>query len=535
MLKPLSQTFKDGENNAVRLDFAYRIAESGLSDTIAEIYRKHGREACLLPLSAVSAAGSIYQQQTAGGQPIIGISVGSSPKPKVRKGSVGSLESISLDEIVVDHDNLEICAGASITIDQLNQSLADMLSPAYRVPGSDLTSYAYAQVGSTFMTGGMGPQRRYFSDSVSEILLHDGCSLQTINQEQLASHAGTYGWTGLVSAVRCRYRKLPEHEIAFALPIHDDSSAISGLLEHLTPFCFFEFGEDSTTNLVGESDVIIGLEHVTSGSMKPLIQDSPENVHARRARQLSQKCDEINADGILFINGCTNHSIDEFLNLIVDDANSESLSIGGIDLESAEIFRTTSEMRELREAIPYAARMREPNHRYRHKNHTDANIRLNPENAAHCAKVLWDINKCYVDEMEHFIEATDGLQGDIIVYGHMNPYGLDPHNRLTIASDHIDTIARAEESVNKIRSDFYRRLGELCSETASEMIGGEKGANSEYEIIQAFGRPESAPSNLRKKFQKQAKAVSSAAQNFNWRAFDLYREKTGSFELGNAQ
>ena len=524
MLKPVNQSFRDGENNTVRLDVAYRISESGLSNTILDIYRKHGQDACLLPLSAISAAGSVYQQQATGEEPVIGILVGTTPNPKIRNGNVSSLESVSLDEIVIDDENMEVCAGAAITIDQLNQALADMLSPACRVPGSDLTSYAYAQVGSTFMTGGMGPQRRYFSDSVSQILLHNGYQLETINQERLVHYAGTYGWTGLVSAVRCRYCKLPENEIAFALLIRNDSLEISRLLEHLARFCFFEFGQDSTTNSVGEADVIIGLEHITSGSMEPLIRDFSDSAHAKRARQLSEKCRKTNADGALFVNGCTNRSIDEFLNLLIDDSDDGSMSIGGISLEAAEIFRNANEMRELREAIPYAARMREPYGRYRYKNHTDANIRLNPEQTALCAESLWNINQRYVNEIEQLVEETDGLRGDIIVYGHMNPYGLDPHNRLTIAGDHVETMNMARESVNRLRLDFYRRLGNMCEQTASEMIGGEKGAVSECEIIQAFGDPDSTPSNLRNKFHRQADAVSSATHNFNWRALVPYRK-----------
>ena len=476
-----------------------------------------------MPLSAVSAAGKVYQQQTIGEKPIIGVLVGTTPNPKIRNARVTNLTTISLDEIVIDRENMEVCAGAAITIDQLNQALADKLSPAYRVPGSDLTSYAYAQVGSTFMTGGMGPQRRYFSDSVLQILLHNGTQLEIIDQDQLVHYAGTYGWTGMVCAVRCRYHKLPENEIAFALPVRDDALEIAKLLQHLTRYCFFEFEEDSTINLTGEPDVIIGIEHVTSGSMEPLIQDYSDNVYAKRARQLSDKCKEINADGVLFLNGCTNHSIDEFLNLLIDDSDSESISIGGIDLEYAEVFRTANEMRELREAIPYAARMRLPHAEYRYKNHTDANVRLNPKQTARCAEALWAINKRYVDEMEQYIKETNGLRGEMIVYGHMNPYGIDPHNRLTMAADHLETMNTAREHVNQLRSDFYRRLGNICKQTGSEMIGGEKGAISESEIIEAFGGPDLTPTNLKNKFHKQKNTVSSATGNFNWRALDLYR------------
>ncbi|MCY4050393.1 MAG: hypothetical protein OXE41_12325 [Gammaproteobacteria bacterium] len=523
MMKPLNQSFKDGENNQVLLDIAYRIAETGVSTTISEIYRKHGKDACLLPLSAVSAAGKVYQQKTSEEKPIIGVLVGTTPNPKIRIGKVTNLKTISLDEIVIDQKEMEVCAGAAITIDQLNQALADQLSPAYRVPGSDLTSYAYAQVGSTFMTGGMGPQRRYFSDSVSQILLHNGTQLEIIDQGQLIHYAGTYGWTGIVCAVRCRYGKLPENEIAFALPVHDNSLEIAKLLEHLASFCFFEFGQDLTTNLTDKSDVIIGIEHVTSGSMEPLIQDYSDNIYAKRARQLSEKCKQINADGVLFINGCSNDSIDEFLNLLIDDCDSESICIGGIDLESAEVFRTSNEMRELREAIPYAARMREPHAAYRYKNHTDANVRLNHTQVAYCAEALWDSNKSYVNDMEQFIRETDGLSGEIIVYGHMNPFGIDPHNRLTMAADQLEMMDSAKEYVNQLRSDFYRRLGDICEQTGSELIGGEKGAISESEIIDAFGGPDSTPPNLRNKYQKQKNTVSSAASNFNWRALDLYR------------
>lgn len=523
MLKSLDSSFRDGENNPVKADATYRISETGLANTISQIYQKHGTEACLLPLSAISAAGKVFQQPAVNHQPVIGLLIGTAPHPKIRTGSVSDLASISLDEIVIDHENMEICAGAKITIDQLNRSLADSLSAACRVPGSDLTSYAYAQVGSTFMTGGMGPQRRYFSDSVTEILLHNGDALELVDSQHLRSFAGTYGWSGVVAAVRCRYAKLPENEIAFALPIHNDSSDIAQLLGHLAKYCFFDFGEDMTSNSLGEPDVIIGLEHVTVASMGPLIHDSPDNTYAKQARRLSEKCMSGDADGALFVNGCSNLDQEEFLALLIDDMQSPAMTIGGIELESAEIFRSADEMRELREAIPYAARMHEPTGKYRYKNHTDANIRLHSRSAADCAAALWDINQCYVQEVEQYIEKTRGLRGDVLVYGHMNPYGLDPHNRLTLAADRLQDIATASEYVNALRLEFYRRLGEMCAQTGSEMIGGEKGADSEHAILQAFGGPETAPENLRNKYCKQVQAISSATQNLNWRAFDLYR------------
>ena len=524
MLRAVPRELKDGENNPVLFDVAYRVSGHGLADTVARIYGRHGPDTCLLPMSATSAGGGVFQQTPSHGEPVVGILVEPAPNPKIRKEAVSSLDSVSLDEIVIDQETMQVCAGGAITIDQLNRSLAETVSPAFRVPGSDLTSYAYAQVGSTFMTGGMGPQRRYFSDSVIEIALHSGRILESIGQDRLSGYAGTYGWTGLVGAVRCRYVRLPQQEIAFAVPVRNDPSEIAALLEHLSGYCFFEFEQETAVNLNGGPDVVTGLEHITVESMGPLIHDSPDWVIALGAGALAGMGRAAGADGVMFVSGCISRPADEFLEMIVDNVRSDSFAIAGISLDSAEVFRTADEMRELREAIPFAARVREPEGEFRYKNHTDANVRLNPGNIAGSATALWERNQRYVEGVESLIRGTGGLRGDILVYGHMNPYGVDPHNRLTLSADTQEVMQEAVESATALRAEFYRQLGEMCETTGSRMIGGEKGADSEHAILRAFGNPALAPRELSDKFRRQSETVTASMRNFNWRAFELYRD-----------
>jgi hypothetical protein len=59
----------------------------------------------------------------------------------------------------------------------------------------------YAAVGATFMTGGMGLKRRYFSASVVEAAIYDGTGTIVICGAKLCGYAGTYCWSDIVSAL----------------------------------------------------------------------------------------------------------------------------------------------------------------------------------------------------------------------------------------------------------------------------------------------------------------------------------------------
>ena len=521
LAKPLPAAV-DGENNPVEFDIAYPI-RGDLVETIAQIRALHGDDIYLLPLSGMSSGGGILQVGSPAGGCVVGLHLGAPVNPRIRLAQTVSLGEVKLDEIIIDRPRCEVCAGASITLDQLNRALADELGSQYRVLGADLTSYTYAAVGATFMTGGMGPQRRYFSDSVVEVAIFDGENLRCISGEPLQGLAGSYGWSGLVTAVRCHFCELPRNEIAFALPVKQTPDELARLLEHLSPFTQLNTEQAKIVSVTGNTDLLLGLEHVSSASMGPLFDSVDDTAIIRRARQLVEKCTQAAADGMIFVNGYSDRSVDEFLFLLVDDTEAEDLTIAGISLEHTEVFTDPEQMRELREAIPNAARRRSPDARFVLKKHTDANIRLNPASVGPSMTLLWRANCNFVRRVEQYFQASDAIEGQILVYGHLNPHGVDPHNRITLACDDAEIFKKAEDFVISARQDFYHTLRDICDETGSVFIGGEKGAGSERGIFPAFGGAENAPAELKRKFERQRESIRGASTIFSWRAPAIYR------------
>ncbi|MDH3387165.1 MAG: hypothetical protein OEN02_04600 [Gammaproteobacteria bacterium] len=519
--KPFEQA-RDGENNAVEFDLAYP-ARGRVDAAVAELRRLHGDDLSLLPMSGTSCGGGIFQAPNCGTGSVIGLRFDPPPVPLIRSAARPELKSLGLDEIVIDADRQQVCAGASITLDQLNRALAQELGHGFRVPGADLTSYQYAAVGATFMTGGMGPQRRYFSDSVVEAAIFDGVEIRSIGGAALQGYAGTYGWSGIVSAVCCSYYRFPENEIAFALPVVDTPSGLARLLARLAPYAYLELEPDGVRSSTGQYDLILGLEHVSVASMRPLLRDTAANAITLRATELEQKCVAAAADGLVFVNGCSARSIDEYLLDLADEEQSDDYSIAGIGLEFAEVFNDPEEMRAVREAIPYAARMQSPAGRLVYKNHTDANIRIPLDRVGPVAQRLWQINCDYVDAVERHFDALADVDGEVLVYGHLNPYGIDPHNRITMSSDDDTAFARSRGFLVEQRAAYYRALAALCENGAATFVGGEKTADSELGIYAALGGPQNSPAALFERFRKQQATVRAARREFNWRAPETYR------------
>jgi len=503
----------DGENNAITCHEAVAVRDD-IPGMVASLYRRHGDALRIVPVSAGSGGGGIFQQSPAAGNHVVALQINPAGTPAIRKANGVDLLEVGLHEILVDADAGLVYAGAGITLEQLNQAVADTMGTSYRVLGADLTSYTYAQVGATFMTGGMGPQRRYFSDSVEAIALFDGQKMATVNGSRLAAYAGSYGWTGIACAVCCRISRLPREEVAFAMPVSNRADDLSRLLAHFAPLCFAGEGTDD----LSQGDVILGIEHITSDAMMPLFNQDIENDITRRARGLKQKCDAAEVDGAVFITGFCNDSAEAFLERLLDSVDDETLSIAGVDLEHTEIFNDAELMRGVREAVPFAARTQSPRGRFVYKGHTDANIRLNPERVAQATKALWQANETYVEAVASLFRASPGVKGEILVYGHLNPYGVDPHNRVTLAGDNEVEFNRVIQDVEGLRDDFFQQLCRLCGETGSVLIGGEKGAASEAEIINALGGVQAAPAHLRQKAMARVEVIREASEMFNWRA-----------------
>ena len=522
--KPIEQV-RDGENNAIEFDYAYPVT-GPLAQAIAEVRDRHGRDACLLPISGGSAGGGIFQPRRDRPAPVVGLRFDPPAEPAIRIGSQDKLGKLGLGEIVIDTRLGQVSAGAAITLDQLAQALAREIGNPFRVPGADLTSYHYAATGATFMTGGMGPQRRYFSDSVVEAAIFDGELVRTVGADELPGFAGTYGWSGIVGAIRCSYYRYPENEIAFALPLSQSPAELARLLQALSPFCYLDFDTPCVRSNASCDDLILGIEHVSADSMLPLLKSGSANAAAARARDLDSKLHAAGADGLLFVNGCSNRPIDEFLIDLAEETEDGDYRIADISLDHAEVFGDAEEMRSVREAIPYAARMQMPRGRLVYKNHSDANIRLAADCVRDAAEALWRINCRYVDAVERHFESHPAVEGEILVYGHMNPFGIDPHNRVTLGSDDEAAFEDSRAFLIEQRACYYRDLADLCLSGDASFIGGEKTADSELAIFAALGGPQNAPDALYRRFLLQRERVSAAAAALNWRAPELYRETT---------
>lgn len=514
----------DGESNTITLDISYEIRGNELEAAMKKIKDLHGSNVKFLPLSGKSAGGGVFQISAAPGDTIVGLNITASLAPKIRRACDIDIKNVYLDEIVINESDNTVYAGAAITLQQLNQALSDELGARYVVLGADLTSYSYAQVGSTFMTGGMGPQRRYFSDSVVEIALYNGNEIISIDGIELLNYAGTYGWTGLVSAVKCNYHQLPAHEFAFSIPVKNTAEKIAKLLKHFSKFVYLE--NSVTAKLQpqqGTTSLILGLEHITVDSMQPLLNSHLSNTIINVAKEIINNCESAKADGMILVTGLSDLPIDEVIGELVDDVTSTNLTIADIDLDDTYNFSNLNVMRDLRESVSYIARNQEPKGSYSYKGHTDANIWVNPEVLEHCVKNIWQVYLDYIDSVQNYFKSQPLIKGEILVYGHLNPVGIDPHNRITLATENEASFHAAINSLEEFKKKLIFELVGICSNTSSIFTGGEKGTGSDHELLLAFDTPEAAPKPLLEKYRRQKMTIKNASPCFNWRAFSLYK------------
>ncbi len=523
---PANHIIVDGENRPVSFDHCYAISDITVSDAMDQLIKTHGHEIGILPLSGCSSGAGILQVENVNRSEVIGLHFTACLQPKVRIEHAVSILAIGLDEIIIDTKQNCVYAGSAITLQQLNQALAAELGSQYRVLGADLTSYSYAQVGATFMTGGMGPQRRYFSDSVIQIALHDGDRLRVFEGEALTGLAGSYGWTGLVSSICCQYHLLPENEIAFALPVNNTAGVLARVLQHFSPFCYLQsengqvFAGDRGRNL------IFGLEHITVEAMEPFLRDG-ESALVEKAKSLQNQCASAGADGLIFINAFSDAPVDEFLCRLVEDEQVGLSTLAGIGLEHAVIFTDPEQMRAVREGIPYAARMQRSAEQFSYKSHTDVNICLNPDNVEKAMHQLWGVNETYVQAVREFLACHASINGEILEYGHLNPVGVDPHNRITFSCDDKKLFNEVVGGIEAMRNEYFLSLALVSKESDSLFVGAEKCAGSEYAIIPVLADNDALPTELAEKFRRQRLMIHAASPMFNWRAIKPYCQESG--------
>ena len=86
------------------------------------------------------------------------------------------------------------------------------------------------------------------------------------------------------------------------------------------------------------------------------------------------------------------------------------------------------------------------------------------------------------------------------------------------------TLGLSYAQVGFLRALFYKDLALACEQTSSIFIGGEKSADSENAMINAFGGIDKAPPALSAKADIQRQKVQNASVLFNWRAFPAYTD-----------
>lgn len=514
---------RDGENNAVHFHCACPVKSRPPDEIIAGLLDKFGDALRLLPVSAASCGDGLLGISPNGAgvaatARIVALHVLPVARPQIRVVSdAPDIRAVRWHEIIIDPARRHIYAGAAVTLAQINTALEQCPALSeqgvHHVYGADLTSSGYAQAGSTFMTGGMGPQRRYFSDSVDQVALHDGTALQTIEGARLLEYAGSYGWTGWVGAVRCRYHPRPGNEFAFALPVRNCARELAAALSAVSPFCYFDDHPDTGIN-------IFGVEHLTAHAMEPLLQAGGRAEIISRARRITENCSAAQADGLLFISGFSDLPATDTLAEIVDRMAKDTAP-STQTLAYSEVFESAALMQALREAVPYAARRQLPKRNGIYKNHTDANVILKPDRVGEAMQRIWNINENYVQALQDIFINSHAVDGSILIYGHLNPRGVDPHNRLTLAAPDKKSLGYAVMAAEAARGEYFKSLRSLCDEGLADYAGGEKSAGSEAEMIKVFGE-DALPPMLAKKYSRQISRIRHSSPLFNWRAIPPY-------------
>ena len=186
-------------------------------------------------------------------------------------------------------------------------------------------------------------------------------------------------------------------------------------------------------------------------SLAPLAEQG--GPWAPRAEQLLAQCRAAGLNGIGFMHLHSHLKPDECLAALLD---ADGKHIGGLDITHAQQFPDAETMRMLREAVPYSWRHMTPPGRFGHKSHSDVNLRLPQTNPAAAMRRIWQAHMAYVARMEEYFAQQSG--GQVAVYGHLNPIGIDPHNRITFACDDRKTYTRAVDDIHTAQAALVREL-----------------------------------------------------------------------------
>lgn len=513
-LRSISEIRTDTENNIIELDEQYELVNGDISETIEYLKLMHGNNICLIPIAGQSAGGGVFTtQKTNDKQVAIGLiitpptSLSEKNNIKVTISETAPTDKLRTQELHINRRNKVAYAGAGVVLDQISASVQEVLGENYQVQGTDLTSSSYASACATFMTGGMGPTRINFAQSILEIVYYNGeCSKHISDKNELQTLLETYGWTGFVERIAVPIIKVPPHEFGFAVPVNNTSNEIARLVEYFADKTIVSKKGFTETNVF-----IAGLEIITGDALQLLVAHAPNTVGLNT---LMNNCQAANKDAVVFISGLAQSNpfedAEDHLRIFVDNATS------GLSLELATPFSNLQEMKTIREAAPELARRQFMDAPFSYKDHTDINVSINLEK---CLESVEAIMNCYADykiNVEKLIAAQEKLTGNVQVYGHINPQGFDPHYRITLVSDSEEIMLRSKKKAQELYTQLVQDISNTCQKTDSKICGGEKGIISNLKIVNAFDT--NPPAQLLDILQKQQTAISAAHSMFNWRA-----------------
>ncbi len=506
----------DTEGNKLKFDAQYELTNGNVWESIEYLKASFNGNLQLIPIGGLSAGSGIFSiKNTKPLGKVVGFFI-APPTPVSDFGNIDfsisnspPIHVLNAQELHIDQLAKNVYAGAGVILDQIIATVKHALGKNHSVLGADLTSSGYASAGATYMTGGMGPSRINFANNIKEIIFYDGQKMERIQSKTERSHLSeTYGYTGIVAQVALPIIEMPAHEFGLALPINYDAEELARAAAYFVKNTSIQIADNKITNA---GPIIFGMEFLTRDALEMLSPTMPQLATILQSMTTAKK------NALLFITGYAHQhpfqDLDDSLGIFVEN------NITGLALEHAVPFDDLKAMKTIREGAPDAARSQFANAQFTYKDHTDINIRLNPNNVAHSMKQVVECYQGYETKLNAIINDTQHLQGNVQVYGHFNPQGVDPHCRVSLACD--------DEKILKntviIAKDFFEKLvvdlSKVCTQTGSTLLGGEKGIISNQKILSALqnhGAP--IPAQLLDKFTRQKKAIRGANSMFAWRS-----------------
>ncbi|MBF0305126.1 MAG: FAD-binding oxidoreductase [Alphaproteobacteria bacterium] len=436
------------------------------------------------------------------------------------------IEALASNQMSIEPEAGLVTVGAGLSFEQANQALARAVGPDARIL-VDLTSVGSAQAGGVMATGGMGPLRRRPSTSCVALALATGLPEPLIVEgDEVPSHQGMQGWTGMATALRMRFFRTPPFEFGLVLPVQSsDTDTLAELLTYLHPWTAVTPSAE-TERLVGQVDpgtILNGIELVGRDALADFVANAQDQAVRAKALGLLQSCDYANADFLACLTGWSEHSVEDVLGVLLD---AETETIGGVQIDYGVGFSSGGEMeafRAIREGAPDLARTRarviQPGKLKPWSASTDIDVAA-PRDVTAIVPLL----TAYEDYRDAIAGLTEQFEGRVDIslaaYGHLSPHGIDPHHRVVLIAPEggEQGLADARFMVQAGKKALIRALVRAAHDRGCVVTGGEKGIPSVLEIASALGGEHHMPHNLVERIERARRALAAAPANFTFRA-----------------